>query len=567
MLYSLKNSRPLSALLTACAFIATAASLGADYKKTIRFTELETYLQLRGLDMPDGAGIPVMMAEAPSGINYMPNTTDPEFSGKTLSPISGTSSTNGHANTVGKNFFGNSTSVAPGVTDIDVYNANEYLNRGNWPALNEPIIETHRIQNHSWVFQDSKNDDTSEFYSVAQDYAIQRDDFLAVAGLNNGSGTAIPELYGHSYNGISVGLSSGNHSNGVTQAFYGGGRTKPEIVSESTVTSFATPHVSAAAALIYDLAGGSIDHRTVKAILLAGANKEPFADWDQTNTRPIDEIYGAGLLDVFSSYQIYQGGQQAAGSTVTQYGWNFETVTPSASDTYTLTVPEGFELRNLSILITWDMVVIPVINAFSYRIADLALSLEQGETDIQTSDSSVDNIEHIWRDSDNALSAGTYTFTVSSNFITNYAIAWRGELFQDYDLWQTVAFSDATAEADKSRTADPDGDLIENLVEMALGLDPEAHELGLLPAQTSADNSGELYEEIHIDVPTHNNSMSYAAETTADLLGTWSNASDDVELIEIKTSARSGYETHVYRRTRSQSQDPMAFLRAAITEE
>ena len=528
-----------TAFLAVLVLVATPL-LWSSYNDTIRFTELETYTSLRGLELPDGSGVPVMMAEALSGSNYMPNTASSQFDDKTLNPMSGSSGTNSHAKTVANNFFGNSTSIAPGVTDIDVYNANEYLNTTNWPASNNPIVESQSVQNHSWVVQDSGDDPTSQYFNVAQDYAIQRDSFLAVVGLNNGSGTAIPELYGHLYNGISVGLSSGNHSRGTTQSFYGGGRTKPEIVSESSATSFATPHVSAAAALIYDLASGSIDHRAVKAILLAGANKEPFADWDQTATRPIDETYGAGLLDVFANYQIHQGGQQAAGSSIGTHGWNIEQVAPGSSDVYTFTVPEGFELRNLSILTTWDMVVIQNGLGFNYGIADLALSLDEGESNIQISDSTVDNIEHIWRDTNNALSAGTYTFTVSSaDFTTTYAIAWRGELYQDYDLWQTIAFSESTSESDKERTADPDSDLIDNLTEMALGLDPEAHEQGLLPAQNTADEAGTLFEEIQIDIPTHTNDIAYAAETTTDLLTEWSSNSSDIELVEIKASTRT----------------------------
>ena len=131
-----------TAFLAVLVLVATPL-LWSSYKDTIRFTELETYTSLRGLELPDGSGVPVMMAEALSGSNYMPNTASSQFDDKTLNPMSGSSGTNSHANTVANNFFGNSTSIAPGVTDIDVYNANEYLNTTNWPASNNPIVESH----------------------------------------------------------------------------------------------------------------------------------------------------------------------------------------------------------------------------------------------------------------------------------------------------------------------------------------------------------------------------------------------------------------------------------------
>ena len=50
----------------------------------------------------------------------------------------------------------------------------------------------------------------------------------------------------------------------------------------------------------------------IKSHPLAGADKAISADWDQTPTRPIDEVYGAGELDIYESYFIQKANQQAA---------------------------------------------------------------------------------------------------------------------------------------------------------------------------------------------------------------------------------------------------------------
>jgi hypothetical protein len=173
-------------------------------------------------------------------------------------------------------------------------------------------------------------------------------------------------------------------------------------------------------------------------------------DWDQTTTRPIDEVYGAGELDIYESYFIQQAGQQTASSSLDERGWNLSSVSSSSSETYNINVPTGFELRNLSALITWNRIVTRKEvgrNNYIYTssLADLSLSLTGVVS--QTSDSSVDNIEHIWRDSSNALASGDYTLTVASasSTATDYAIAWRSELYQDYSLWSSASFTEATA--------------------------------------------------------------------------------------------------------------------------
>ena len=95
----------------------------------------------------------------------------------------------------------------------------------------------------------------------------------------------------------------------------GAGRTKPEIVapggiaglnSATQYTSFATPNITAAAAFLIYAPGSKSntaakDQLTLKATLRAGADKSISANWDQSPTRPIDDVYGAGELDIYQS--------------------------------------------------------------------------------------------------------------------------------------------------------------------------------------------------------------------------------------------------------------------------
>ena len=112
-----------------------------------------------------------------------------------------------------------------------------------------PVVENRKIQNHSWIGTVDNGGTTDTDALRRFDFAIQRDDFLAVAGVNNGSSSAVPALLANAYNAISVGLTDGNHSTGATTAD-GAGRGKPEIVAPSFATSFSTPLVSSAGAML-----------------------------------------------------------------------------------------------------------------------------------------------------------------------------------------------------------------------------------------------------------------------------------------------------------------------------
>ena len=308
-------TRYLIAILL-CGIVATNLS-AQDWRDDIGYNDLLDYLG--GSLTDDGAGLNVVMPEAPLGNGtYMPNVGSSEFSGKTI--VNGTpggqSGTSGHSNSVANLFYGNAASITPGITDITVYDANDYLNRILLNNGGDPLAQGFDIGNHSYVIANA-DDAVVENLLQRFDFIANRDNTVMVHGVNNGSGNSTPEVFSPSYNSIAVGRTDGIHSRGQTN-LYGAPRFKPDIVAPGinpvngfSATSFATPKVSSSAALLRQAAGNSnaTQNEVVRALLFAGATKEEFDDWDRTTTRPIDEVYGFGELNIFNSYMILQGGR------------------------------------------------------------------------------------------------------------------------------------------------------------------------------------------------------------------------------------------------------------------
>lgn len=427
-------------------FHSAYPQLTALEKEDIGFTALQQKL---GASMPAGSGISVSQVEATDGSgNYRPDTAF--FSDKLFAfPSGGSTGTSSHANTVGQYFYGpNSLANAIGTTttseQVTVYEAtnwlgNGFLRTGNSSVL--PNIENNDIQNHSWV--GSSGSDAEILQRL--DYAIARDDFVAVIGLNNGSGTSIPTLLAQSYNGIVVGLSNGNHSRGTT-TIEGTGRTKPDIVVPTSFTSWATPTVGSAAALLLETARGTTEllnaqnSEMIKALLLAGATKEEseFAQaWSHTSTQPLDSVYGAGELNIENSYDILVSGEKNASiiSDAASTGWDFGTASASEEKYYFFDLTVEQANASFTALLTWNRNVTATDNApgpftdysFSSIVPNLDLKLYQATgftlgTLIESSISTIDNVELIYR---NGMNAGRYAIVVSSDTTgIEYGLAW-----------------------------------------------------------------------------------------------------------------------------------------------
>jgi hypothetical protein len=392
-----------------------------------------------GAALETGAGVDVAQVETTIGGGYVPVA-----SGKTLnvlfSPSGQPNVTSGHATGVGANFFG-SGSTSPGVDDIDVIHANDFLT--SIAGFGTPVSQSYQVSNHSYIFSTSTNFSLADAELLLKrlDYSVSQGDSTVVAGTNNNArANSLPVGLAHAYNVVIVGRSDGLHWYGPT-SFYGAdggptsGRSRIDIVADAGSTSAATPRVSSAAALLHESGAGTdaVRSETMKAILLAGATKDEFATWDKTSTRPLDERYGAGELNVYNSYKIQADGEQEGtlapgGAPVDSLGWDYEASFDPGNDMYyQFLVPTGQVGTELSAVLNWHIDIddapgfgfSPVANLANF---DLELTRDTDGALIDISQSSVDNVEHIYATD---LTSGTYTLKVSGDSNQAYGLAWR----------------------------------------------------------------------------------------------------------------------------------------------
>lgn len=436
--------------LLCCIFGATVPNLslyGQSYKNEIGFTRLQADLATAGKSVPNGAGVIVGLVEAnTSGSStlhaYRVNTSGSAFAGKNVIDRSNVTpnQNSSHATSVAGYLAGNQQSLASGVTTIQLYYANDFLGaKQGLGTANNPTSVTADVLNHSFIgnFTNPLNIPAAIEANARLDFTVQRDQFTNVVALNNGT-AALPHIYGQSYNSIVVGLSNGNHSRGQTTIGVVG-RTKPDIVAPGSLgaTSFATPVVSATAALLHSAASsfGYNDARapeTVKAIIMAGADKSAVPTWSNTSTRPLDSVYGAGQVDVYNSYRILEAGQFDGSTSFTisdsgLKGWDFGEINASQDLFWNFESQLGIETA--SILVTWNADYRDANGNFSvsdFQIANMRLSLHSynGNTlgdELFFSDSLVDNVEHLYLRN---LDAGRYTLRLRSNLDSRFGIAW-----------------------------------------------------------------------------------------------------------------------------------------------
>jgi hypothetical protein len=428
---------------------AGAAVALADWKADVGYTTLKARL---GAETPTGLGIAVTQAEAPDGSdNYLPDTTNAQFVGKTIIAMSGSGGgVSSHATTVGAYYYGLTTSIAPGIDPAAVYEANNWIGSGFLLTQSRyaPLFETRRTQNHSWIGT-AQTDERNADILRRIDMVVDRDGVVVAAGVNNGAGSTIPKLLGSAYNVLAVGLTNGNSSYGPTTVDVAG-RVRPDLVAPAGQTSWATPMVASSAALLLEsadtdgiLSGLSpAEQRTgkallAKALLMGGATKTEFTDWRKgfatpstDGTVPLDYRYGAGELNIDNSHRILAAGRQPASPStdVALTGWDYGAVTASGSRLYFFDVPAFSYVDAVSILVTWNRHVTvgpgnPATLTPSLANIDLRLYEAQGFLPAVLVDQSVsliDNVEHV--------------FEVTSDQAWDYAITW------DAALAATIAF-------------------------------------------------------------------------------------------------------------------------------
>jgi len=343
----------------------------------------------------------------------------------------------GHADEVAKNFYGIPIGVATNVSHVDNYDADYFF--GYYIYNNLPLLNPARVVNQSFAFDSS---DESLADTNYDNYAANRGTIFASPA---GNGGAVPPP-GTAYNCITIGIYGSPSGTGPTAD----GRCKPDITAPDLAdapygaNSYSIPYGAGAAAILVQAAnrrdGGAntnaaSDSRTVKALLLNGAIKP--ADWTNGTASPLDARYGAGLVNVFNSWEQLKGGQHAFVESTTVSsgsahppgantnnepvlaGWDYNTnSTTTSSDAvkhYYFNLPRGNSFT-LTATLAWNKQYgktnINNLNLFLYNAANSNL--------VTCSTSLVDNVEHIYLP---VLPSGRYDLQVLKSGSANQVSA------------------------------------------------------------------------------------------------------------------------------------------------
>ena len=409
----------------------------------------------------NGSGIRVAQAEAGNGTttNWQvnPSTVGQPTNLFTYYSSGGSATTfpnalgaeSGHADAVAGNFYGVPLGVATNVAHVDNDDASYFYN--SIIAATVPPNINDAVVNQSFTFTGTTVAQQQAIDSNYDDYAAQFKT-LFVSGAGNGGPVYPPSTC---YNGISVAVNNGSSSIGPT---VDNGRAKPDITAPgypAGLTSFSTPYVSGAAAVLMQAGlrsdGGSdtnsaADIRTVKALLLNGAIKP--ADWTNNASSPLDTRYGAGVLNVFNSYKQLIGGKRgyivstsvsigtphpptgATGTVGVLSGWDFNTNSSSATSDvvkhYYFNVTNG--VSNATFTATATLVWNRHRSQTSINNLDLFLYNAISSNLVACSTSLVDNVEHIFVPN---LAQGRYDLQVwkaGGSFVSSsetYALAFE----------------------------------------------------------------------------------------------------------------------------------------------
>lgn len=207
-----------------------SAQAQADYLDDIGYRALTLML---GAVIPNGVSVRIDQIEAPTGGGtadpiYRADPANADFNGVTFyDQSSGINSLfSGHATSVAILFAGTS-SMTPGVQNVDSYETNSWLNRvlfNNGVGLQRPVTGTGIRANHSWVGATTNATQAADLLNRL-DWLIDVDNSAQIVGVN----TNTNPLFSHAYNVIGV-ATSANLTTQLTAAldsFYVAGRALP----------------------------------------------------------------------------------------------------------------------------------------------------------------------------------------------------------------------------------------------------------------------------------------------------------------------------------------------------
>jgi len=457
--------------------------------------------QLAGAENVDGSGVNLLQVEAGTfvrnengdiiGIHYSPENPGELLIGsknfEDIGTFQSLGNNQGHARGVAVeiygelasrtpiNQFGTAPAIgSPGNPSIKILSFSDLFINRLGDDNRTPVAHNFDVSNHSYVFTLSPSNGFDEAAAVdilrRMDFVINNGNMATVVGSSNSSDNPLPAGFVQAYNTINVGVSDGTHGFGPTTLNVPG-RNSIHITAPRGTTSGATAHVSAAVSLLHQTGAGTdaVKHEVIKATVLAGATKDDLTDaddvpitWSHTQTQPLDNRYGAGELNVLNNYHIQQGGEvdggetSATAATADFNGWDYEDVLSANSERfYQFTVGTGEAVEDFSIALAWNLEVVDGVSfPFLFRadaneLANLSLQVTDlsDNTVVDLSDSSIDNVEHIFLPT---LSAGTYQLRVANSsaaVATDYGLAFRGTvvdaaLLGDCNLDGVVDFLD-----------------------------------------------------------------------------------------------------------------------------
>jgi hypothetical protein len=408
---------------------------------------LDQARQRLGRNLPAGEGITLGQVEGQPK-RYMPNITKKMFKGIHFVPRSGESAPFGHANATGRLIYGQS-GLAPGVDEVHAFASQNWLTEGflRTGSGKPPRVPKARLFNHSWIGNPGK----AAIPALRRvDYQIDRRGVVMCVGVNNGKKTKVPQLLSSAYNVIAVGARGGNSSGGYTR-IAGQGRCKPELIAPQSKTSFATSVVTACAARLLEAADKIAQGRdasdpaahaarpeVIKAVLLAGASKPK--DWAPAEGKPLDEHFGAGMVNLDRSLQALNSEPVENGAIKRSAGWDYRQVNAAKTRQYRFTLNQP--LGASSIALTWHRKVDGTSGRFRFEKSEgwsyasglanfdmqlIRLDANGHPATVATSASDIDNVEYIFREK---LEAGRYRLNITRQPDGQpgpwpYALAWH----------------------------------------------------------------------------------------------------------------------------------------------